>query len=200
MKTQAGCLAFALMLCSAASGQPTGGTWELSLSGAAGSIGGTSEWSGTYGSGSSDQDAQSFLTLLFRPGLYIVDGLSIEPEFHWTAIEDAPPALSLSGNLAYTFRAPASTVAPFVLVGYGVANTVPVLDRALFRLSKDMDISVLNVGAGLKLFLSESVAMRVEYRYQTYRQENTDSYGPFTETYKQTYRLHNVFFGFSVFL
>ena len=188
-----------LSLLGLAWGQPAAGTVEIGLSGTAGSIASKTEWSSPYGSGSGEQEAQSYLTLLFRPGFYLVDGLSVEPEIYWTALEDEAPAFSLSGNVSYTYRAPDAKVGPFVIVGYGLANTVPVADRALMRVSDKLDITLLNLGGGLKAFVTESAAIRIEYRYQTYWYERSETYGNFTETYKRTYYLHNIFFGFSVF-
>jgi hypothetical protein len=188
------CLLFALGTLRAQTQQ---GTWELSLSGHLGSVSISSESGGPYGTSSSSSESHTFLSLTLRPGLYILDHLALEPEVLWTAIEDEFPSFSLSGNLSYNFAIPDSRVVPFILAGYGVGNTIPLFQRALFRYSDKLDISVLNLGTGLKIFLAERAALRVEYRYQRYSQEQSYSYG---YTSKTTEGFHNVFFGFSVFL
>jgi opacity protein-like surface antigen len=191
------CLVFA---CESLSSQTQQGTWELSLSGNLGSVSGSSETTGSFGSSKSELESQGYLSLALRPGFYIIDGLVVEPEILWTAVEKDPPSFSLSGNLAYNFSIPQSHITPFVLVGYGTGNAIPLFQRLLFRSSDKLDISVLNIGAGLKFFVAERIALRTEYRYQRYSQERTFSSGSFNSTTKTIQNFHNVFFGFSIFL
>jgi len=176
------------------------GAWEFSLSGNFGSVSTSSETSGSSGTQKSETDAEGYLSLALRPGFYIIDGLVVEPEFLWTAVKGTPPSFSLSGNIAYNFRIPKSHFTPFVLAGYGVGNAIPLFQRLLGRSSDKLDITVLNVGAGLKIFISERIALRTEYRYQRYSRESTFNSGSFSSTTNTVVNFHNVFFGFSIFL
>ncbi len=196
----------ALALSPAANAQLAAGTWELSVSGTAGSV---SETYSSSGSGASHtSDAQGYLTLYLRPALFLTEGLSFEPEVVWTAIENNPPAFSFAGNLSYTYRAPDAVAGPFVLIGYGFGNTVPLTQRALGRLSDKMDISLLNVGGGAKFFLGERIALRTEYRYQRYGYKYDSvnlmymngSYEYQTVTREIVWNFHSVILGVSVFL
>jgi opacity protein-like surface antigen len=180
--------------------QPAAGTWELSLPGTAGSVSTKTEYSGSYRSGSNSPEAQSYLMLYVRPGYYIFNGLSLEPEIPWMAIEDIEPALSVTGNISYTLHSPESRVAPFVLVGYGMGNTIPDAQRAVVCTSDEFDVSVLNAGGGFKIFVGEATALRVEYRYQRCSKEESETFGPYTMTFRHTNNQHNVIFGFSFFL
>lgn len=191
------CLVF---VCEPLYSQTQQGAWELSLSGNFGSVSGSSETSGSFGTSKSESEAEGYLSLALRPGFYIIDGLAVEPEILWSAFEGVPPSFSLTGNLSYNFRIPESHVTPFVLAGYGTGNAIPFFQRLLFRSSDKLDIGVLNIGGGVKLFLADRVALRTEYRYQRYSQERTFGSGSFSSTTKTIQNFHNVFFGFSLFL
>jgi len=189
-----------LSVCGRLYSQTQQGAWELSLSGNLGLVSGSSETTGSFGSSKSEQESQGYLSLALRPGYYIIDGLVVEPEILWTAVENDLPSFSLSGNLAYNFSIPQSHITPFVLVGYGTGNAIPFFQRLIFRSSDKLNISVLNIGAGLKFFVTERIALRTEYRYQRYNQERTYGFGSFSFTTKTTTNFHNVFFGFSIFM
>ena len=188
-----------VFVCSAIHAQTQQGAWELSASGNFGSVSSSSETTGSF-SQKSETDAEGYLSLALRPGYYVIDGLAVEPEFLWTAVDGTPPSFSISGNVAYNFDIPKSQVTPFILAGYGVGNSIPLFQRLFVRSSDDFDISVLNIGAGLKVFLTERIALRTEYRYQRYSRESTLSSGTFSVTTTTVASFHNVFLGFSVFL
>jgi len=189
-----------LSVCGFLYSQTQQGAWELSVSGNLGLVSSSSETTGSFGSSKSEQESQGFISLALRPGYYIIDGLVIEPEILWTAVEETSPSYSLSGNLAYNFSIPQSRIIPFFLVGYGIGNAIPFFQRLFYRYSDKLDIRVLNIGAGLKFFVAERIALRTEYRYQRYNQERTFSSGSFSYTKKTTNNFHNIFFGFSIFL
>ncbi|MGB5873431.1 MAG: outer membrane beta-barrel protein [Bacteroidota bacterium] len=176
--------------------QTGAGSWEFSLSSNFGLTSQSTEYSSPYMNGEIEGESEGFLALAVRPGYYLVDGLAFEPEFLWTAIEGVPPSFSLSGNLAYNFHLKESNVAPFILVGYGVGNAIPVFQRVYVRGSDEMDITVLNAGAGVKFFFTDHVAFRLEYRFQQYNQE--DSSGSYSA--KRTTQFHNVFMGIAFFI
>ena len=173
------------------------GAVEASLSGTMGSVSYTSDTHSAYiivpG------ESHEHLSLALRPGYYIVEGLDVEPEFLLAATDGVPPSFSISGNLAYNVMVPGSHVAGFVLAGYGTGNTIPATRNLFSRPYGGFDIGVLNLGAGLKFFLSERVALRTEYRFQKYSQEMTFSDYPSSVTLRITSTFHQLFLGFSVF-
>ncbi len=189
-----GCLLVAASVCA----QTQSGTWELSLSGSLGSLSSESEASGYVHSSSST--SETFVSRALRPGFYVVNGLALEPEMYWTAIEKSEPAFSLTANLAYNFLIPESRFLPFLLAGYGLGNAIPVFQRVLGRSSDGFDITVLNAGTGVKIFATNQIALRVEYRYQHFSYERNLSSGRYATTYSETHRFHNVLIGFSFFL
>jgi Outer membrane protein beta-barrel domain len=202
MKTLAGCALVALAITVETAAQVTSGSWELSLSATMGSVSSSTEY--TYGGKTStyEGEAETYLSLAIRPGFFVVDGLSIEPELLWTAIEGDRPAIAVLGGLSYTFTIPESPVAPFILVGYGIGNGIPIAQRLIGRTSSDFDVSALNVGGGLKVFVSPNVAFRAEYRYQRYswQEEITFSWNPeYLSTFERVTAYHNIFIGISVF-
>lgn len=179
------------------------GTREVSVSGQMGRVTRSVEdkYRTPWGSWTSKSETEStFMTLALRYGVFIYRGLEFEPEIHWTSLEDIKPALSLHGNLAYNFNVPQSQdkprVMPFVLAGYGIGNAVPFSLSLCAPSSDSWNIGVLNLGAGLKAFVTENAALRVEYRYQRYAW--SEEYG-YSKT-ENTEAFHNIFFGFSVFL
>jgi hypothetical protein len=180
-----------------AAAQTGTGSWELSLSSTLGTASQSTETEYGGRTTTHDGESQGYLSLALRPGFFVVNGLSIEPEFFWTAVEKVPPTFSMSGNVSYTFLIKESPVSPFLLAGYGVGNGIPLFQRLFLRSSDEMDITVLNLGAGVKVFLSEAIAFRAEYRYQRFAEETSYPAGP---TYRRTSDYHNLLLGFSVFL
>ena len=174
----------------------TKGVWEFSLSGYLGTMKQSSEWSSQYGSGSSEGEVKEYVLLAVRPGYYITEGFMVEPEILWTAQEDDPPCFAISANIAYNFNIPNTHITPFVLAGYGIGNGISITNRLIYRSSDKLDINVLNLGAGLKIFVSEPVALRIEYRHQSYSYESSEAFF----TYESTTTYNTIMFGFSVFL
>lgn len=179
--------------------QTDSGSWEMSLSGYLSSESATYELSTPAGK-FADKSEQKYLKLSLRAGYYLVAGLALEPEISWFAADGVAPAFSLSGNLAYNFRIPQSPVAPFVLAGFGKANSIPFVQGLILRTSDKFDVDVFNLGAGAKFFLAKSVAFRAEYRFQRYHAENSVRFGSLSGTQTQTTRAHNILLGLSVFL
>jgi hypothetical protein len=195
-----------LLLCAAicaalpAISQTEGGSWELSLAGNGGSMSSSSEYTSEGHTHSSESEALSYFGLDFRAGYYVVNGLSLEPEVYFLALEKNPPTFNLGANVAYTFVVPESPVRPFLIAGYGIGNGVPLMQRLISRASDKLDIPVLRVGGGLKILLSKNIALKVEYRYERYTREESGTYYVYSYTSKSTENFHNVLFGFSVFL
>ena len=80
-----------------------------------------------------------------------------------------------------------------------MGNGMPVdfVGRDLVRTSDSFNVSNLNAGAGVKIFISGDIALRVEYRFQRYYQsvQSTWNYDV-----KDITTSHKVLFGISVFL
>jgi opacity protein-like surface antigen len=181
-----------LMVTAGASSQTQQGAWEFSLSGAASSYSSKSEFSGH----TSESESQQIMSLLVRPGFFVIEGLEIQPEVYWGAASGDPPSFSFSGNLAYNYLIPGARVAPFILAGYGVGNGMTLLERMFGRNSDAFDITVINLGGGAKFFVTKAVAITAEYRYQQFGHESTS--GSFTTNH--TYYFHNIFVGISIFV
>lgn len=197
------CLFTAILMVLSASialSQMQQGGWEFSVSGAFASLSSKTEYSGSVGSHTYESEAESYFTVMLRPGFYVIDGLEIEPEISWGGASGVPPSYSFSGNASYNFLIPGSRVAPFVLAGYGIGNSMPMMGLMIARFSDSFDVSVLNAGAGLKVFATKSVAFRAEYRYQRFARGDIRAPGGYSSSMDVTYNLHNVFLGVSVFL
>ena len=175
------------------------GSWEISAAANMGSMSSSYESSGAGYSSSGSSDAIMYFALDLRTGWYLVDGFSLEPEVYMLAVDEDAPAFSLGANLAYTFNVRESPVKPFLIAGYGIGNAAPIMQRLLGRASDKLDIPVFRVGGGLKVFVSKSVALKVEYRYEQYTRESTSNfyYNSYTSTVTTNY--HNLLFGFCVF-
>lgn len=139
--------------------------------------------------------AHSQLALAFRPGLFLVQGLSVEPEFFWGTMKGQAPALNLSGNLSYSYGMGYNMFVPFVLVGYGAGNGFPFYEPMPkeYGALHPYSIAFLNAGGGLKIMTFGGRSLvRIEYRYQAF---NADLGGV---TYKVFAR--RILVGFSVLL
>lgn len=187
-----------------ASGQ-TGSTifkqasWELNFTGSLGSIESTVESSSSYYyyySGS-DSESRTYLQLGIIPAYYLIDGLAIEPEINMLAVETQKPAFLLIGNLAYTINLESARIFPFIRAGYGITNSLQIpVNGNLNRMSNDMDIGVLNFGAGLKTLLTENILLRTEINYRKFSYSDGDDYF----SYSMDVSSIALVFGFSVLL
>ncbi len=154
--------------------------WEMSVSMDANSF-------------SAPDGAHNQVGLAFRPGLFIVDGLSVEPEIYGGAAKGQAPALNLSGNLSYSYGMGHNVFVPFVLVGYGAGNGFPFSQPIQKDTPNLTAITFLNAGAGLKIMtLGGRALLRLEYRYQDFK---ANAYGLKGNVYAR-----RVLVGFSVLL
>ena len=174
------------------------GSWEFNLTGSFGSINNETEFSSAFYNGSVSEDFKYFQIGII-PGYYITQGLSFEPEINMFAIEGSKPAYMLLGNVGYTFTIENSMFYPFVHAGYGVTNAFQIpVNTSLSLMSHKLDIGVLNLGAGLKTKLSESILLRTEINYRKY------SYSPDEAVYGASYSMNlssiALVFGFSFLL
>jgi hypothetical protein len=150
-----------------------------------------------FSSGSSSGSSSAFLVSP-RLGFFVVEGLELEPEALLMFASRSDPVYVINANVSYNFISSKKGV-PFLLIGYGRANTVPFFNVPLML--THFGVGVVNLGAGLKVYLSEDIALRIEYRFQKfYGQGETTSYGSFSFTEKVDTRIHMVQFGLSVLL
>ena len=171
------------------------GSWELNFTGSLGSIESKTESSSIYFSGS-HSESQTYFQLGIIPAYYVTEGLSIEPEISVLAIEKTEPSFLFLGNLAYTFKIESAHFFPFIRAGYGITNAFqfPVNGTLIQRISNSLDIGVLNLGAGMKMLLTESVLFRSEINYRKFSYSENSDYGNYS------YDLSSIalVFGFSV--
>ena len=153
-----------LLISSQIIAQTEQGNWELSTSVTAGLVSESSTRNGETNEG----ESESYFLLAIRPGYFVADNFEIEPEFMLTAIENIEPGINIALNLAYNFDIPESNVIPFVLAGYGFGNAIPLFNSLVIRQTDSFEMSHLNLGFGLKTLLNEWVALRVEYRFQSF--------------------------------
>jgi opacity protein-like surface antigen len=147
-------------------------------------------------SGSSSNS--SLLLISPRLGFFVNGGLEIEPEAILMVGSGIDVVYMINGNIAYNFSAGPNGV-PFLLAGYGVSNTVPVFDVPVTKTA--FAVGVLNLGAGMKIFLNDEVAFRVEYRFQNFSGEgDAVAYPGYSYTPKVDYTVHTAQFGFSILL
>jgi len=200
MKTSIAVIVLSFLLIGGAWAQERNFSTELSFSGTGGWVSTTR----TMGGQSSSSDAQGYATLAARCGYYVYEGLSIEPEVALTAMEGTEPAHVLAANVSYTFFPASSTVCPFVLGGVGISNAMPLGPNPIGKTTDAMDVFMLDAGAGVKVFLAESAALRFEYRYQrfSYDYEYITSYYPTIKKSTMDYavNMHRLFIGVSIFI
>jgi hypothetical protein len=184
-------LSFMMIIALAASIAPAqpreGKNMELSLSGSF----------QNYSSGSSSGGSSAFL-ISPRLGFFVVNGLEIEPEALLMLASGSDPVYVITANVSYNLISSNKGV-PFILIGYGRANTVPFFNVPFMH--ADFGVGVVNVGAGVKIFLSEDIALRIEYRFQNfYGEGEPTTYASYSFTEKVDTRIHMVQFGLSVLL
>ena len=166
--------------------QPQPGKVELSLSASF----------QNFGSEDGGESSSNFL-IAPRVGFFPYEGLEIEPEVV-LLVGEGDALYMLNGNIAYNFLTAGKTV-PFLLVGYGIANTVPIFNLPITDVG--FSVGVLNVGAGTKIFIAENVAVRTEYRYQRFSgAQESVFFGTFQFKREVTVRIHSVQVGLSVLL
>lgn len=113
-------------------------------------------------------DPVTVFYLSLNPGYYIIDGLSVEPEFSIFANSNSKPATSLIGNVSYTYKAESSPLAVYARAGYGFSNGYyyPAVRGAAYRISSRFDVGILNAGVGVKFLFGTSAVIRAEVNYK----------------------------------
>ena len=145
----------------------------------------------SYMSRSYENSDESWTAFNFpvRYGFFVTRIFQIEPELLYSKYKDNDTGLIFSCNLAFNMNASASPAhnIPFLYAGMGYSNTVIFFPNFANAGVQDKNWTILNLGAGLKMFLTESVALRFEYRFQKF-------YGDTDMTF------HTILLGFSVFI
>jgi hypothetical protein len=120
---------------------------------------------------SAEGSSSSFdaLTVSARYGYFITNALEFEPELMFGKYKSSDPGFIVSMNLAYNIGGsnPDNRTVPFLLAGGGVANTFIWLPNAPY-ISLDDTHEVINAGAGIKVLLTNQIALRLEYRYRRF--------------------------------
>lgn len=151
------------------------GDWEFSLTS---NIGGSSKQTkDTYIYSYDRTEKGIYSNLGVSTGYYIINGLSIEPEFNLNLNSDGF-SVSMLGNLCYTFYLPQKNIYPYLKLGYGVSND-PDNQNGLFE---DLNLKTINAGAGLKFMYFARMAFKMEINYRslngskTFYPDTPDSY------------------------
>ena len=183
------------------------GDWEFGFSL---NIGGSSEQTketNTYSDGSSqsystyDYTEKGFYTHLgVSTGYYIINGLSIEPEFDIN-LYSWEISVSLLGNLCYTFYLPQKNIYPYIKLGYGLSNNPGNNYNSSNDLFESLDFNTINAGVGIKLTYYSGMAFRMEINYRTINGSDTYYYSASSSTeYETTISVISISFGASILL
>lgn len=119
-----------------------------------------------------DDEATTIFNVPLRVGFYAYKGIEVEPELLLTIPEDGDTGILFLANVAFNLKASDKTIF-FVLGGYGFGNSTPLFGFAWFQ---DENINALNFGGGIKHLISNSAAVRLEYRYIRYTDEAGDHF------------------------
>lgn len=127
--------------------------------------------------------SSNFLFLNSTVDYYLIDGLSVQPEYDLIAFEDATPQSSLFGNVSYTYLLPESKIGLYARGGVGVGTGVPTpnLVAGLANISMDWDVLLLQAGIGSKFMVGNSAFVKLELNYRYGSKDYSQTYG--TTTY-----------------
>jgi len=132
-----------------------------------------------------DQKTETLINIPIRLGFFVFKGFEIEPELFLTIPEHEDLGYLLLANVSYNFKA-SNKFIPFILAGGGYGNS-----EQSFSVVYDygVDIFAINLGGGIKYLVSDSAAIRMDYRFTKY----------LAEGYWLDRTDNNVFFGLSIF-
>jgi opacity protein-like surface antigen len=142
-----------------------------------------SMWNYKYEGG----DTHTWINIPLRIGFFVYKGLEIEPELFLTmpTEETDYTGILVMGNISYNFKGSKKLV-PFILGGAGIGNGPQAFS---FVSDSDRKFTAINFGAGIKWFVGDSAAIRIEYRFIKY----SDEYGYNDRTD------NNIYIGVSIF-
>jgi hypothetical protein len=150
----------------------------------------------------SEEDMNYAFSLSSSFGYFLARRFEIEPEIILSIYDEGDPGLVLSGNFLYNLAVEErSKSIPFLLVGGGWANSVQSFNLVNSG-DEGRNYAILNLGVGIRFFLTGSAALRFEYRFQRFFAEKLeiwDRYGHHS-TEDPSLSYHTFLFGISVFL
>jgi len=165
--------------------------WELSFTG---NVGSSTERVDQSGTSSPSEVTSKYFSLSVRVGKLIRGPLELEPEILWTARKGRSPAYAVAGNFSYNIVLSRSDrIILFPLVGYGFARGIPAQSNITDTAGTKPKLSLFNVGAGLKMLVTDNVGIRLEYRLQQYKGTLPQTSSPYSSSFD------SLFFGFSFF-
>ncbi len=140
----------------------------------------------------------SEFTVPVRVGFFLTNNLEIEPEVNynyqrvsWNGDYASQTATVLLANVAYNFST-SSQVMPFVIGGAGI---VMLSASATDEETESESGFAWNAGAGIKWFVANSVALRLEYRLLSFSITYEDGF-----ELKESHTYHRILAGISIFL
>ena len=181
--------------------QINGKRFELSFSGAFGEAKSSYESTSNTYSYTSEGEFHYYLFSSIRFGYLLNPNFEVEPELQILLLESIDPSYSINANLVYNIDIDSSRVKPFLLIGYGIGNTVPIYGSLInidaYEGNK-LSVNQFNAGLGMKIFVTNNIAIRTEYRFQQYSYKK--DYSNIKTTSKYTYYFHQLLFGVSFLL
>jgi hypothetical protein len=153
------------------------GDWELGFTGSLGTYHEKYE-SNYYSNYYSDTYDMTYLIVSFIPGYYITNGLSFEPEIGLVSLDKGKPGLVLLGNISFSHFFAKDKFALFMRAGYGRTNSVSLPGVVNFNGvgGGDLDIDVINAGAGMKFLIGTKALIRMEANYRNFFAENHNAH------------------------
>lgn len=148
-----------------------------------------------------DGDMSYAFNISGRMGYLVTRAFEFEPEIIFSTYEDEDPGIVVAANVLYNIFLPeADHITPFLLAGLGWSNSAPLFNQTNFG-DAGRDYTLLNLGLGMRFFLSSSSALRLEYRFQRFSTEEERWYfDGYAGGYDPSVSYHNVLFGMALFL
>lgn len=135
-----------------------------------------------------------YLNVGISTGFYLINGLSIEPEFDINLCSEGL-SLSVLGNICYTFYIPQKNIYPYIKLGYGISNDPKNTDE----LFENLNFKTVNAGVGVKFIYFPGMAFMTEINYRNLSGSNTFYQGtPDTYTIESTSSIISVLVGISI--
>ena len=135
-----------------------------------------------------------YLNVGISTGFYLINGLSIEPEFDINLCSEGL-SLSVLGNLCYSFYIPQKNIYPYIKLGYGISNDPKNTDE----LFENLNFKTVNAGVGVKFIYFPGMAFMTEINYRNLSGSNTFYQGtPDTYTIESTSSIISVLVGISI--
>jgi opacity protein-like surface antigen len=156
-----------------------------------------------------DGDASFLVNIPLRIGVFVSRNFEVEAESVTsvaTGCSDDLVGYVASLNGSYNFPA-SDRLLPFILVGFGFANSAPIGNVFADFGCDGVKMSVFNAGFGWKFLFTRKAALRLEYRFQRFSGSETRYhllydgmyYDSVSYTDKFSFSMHSMFVGVSLF-